>query len=321
MFVGGLKVAEGGGGLVEHPYAHSSYWADVVTLSVGVVLYTGQFVNTRAANLSAVDFFNGYAVTTNSLGVITVYQAIYHAYTFCGVDYGCVYADVAELQLDIVLYSQQQNTNVAANISDEPIDGYLVTTNGVGVVTNLTINHPYSSIDGNYWTDTNTVVLSGKWYIGQNVNTLATNLVNVEAFGTLFDTDELGRVTSLSAINHTQCTTNYYGDTGSFVVVGTTILYIGANTMVTASNLNQEDTLDGFIISTDATGLVTAYTVLNHANAHGEYWSDDATLALDSILYTGQYTMSPAAYLDGVTIGEFIVSTDGNGVITSYEPV
>ena len=77
----------------------------------------------------------------------------------------------------------------------------LVTTNGVGIVTNLTINHPYSSIDGNYWTDTNTVVLSGKWYTGQNVNTIAANLVNEEAFGSLFDTDGLGRVTSISAIN------------------------------------------------------------------------------------------------------------------------
>ena len=321
VFVGGVKVAEGGGGLVEHSYAHSSYWADVATLSVGVVLYTGQFVSTRAANLSAVDFFTGYRVTTNSLGVITVYEAIYHAYTFCGVDYGCVYADVEELQLDIVLYSQQQNTNIVADISDVPLDGYLVTTNGIGIVTNLTINHPYSSIDGNYWTDTNTVVLSGKWYTGQNVNTIAANLVNEEAFGSLFDTDSLGRVTSISAINHTQCTVNYYGDTGSLVIVGSTILYIGANTMVTASNLNQEDTLDGNIVSTDATGLVTLYTAINHANAHGDYWSDDAVLALGSILYTGKYTMSPAAYLSSVTIGEYIVSTDAAGSITAYDPV
>jgi hypothetical protein len=321
VFTGGLKVAEGGGGPVDHPYAHSSYWADVDVLSTGVVLYTGQYVSTRASNLSAVDFFNGYAVTTNILGVITIYDAIYHAYTFYGANIGNVYADVAEFELGTILYQQQQNNNTVNNLIDISIDGYIVTTDGQGAITYLTINHPFSSIDGNYWTDIDQVVLSGKWYTGQNVNTLATNLVNVEAFGSLFDTDGLGRVTSLSAINHTQCTTNYYGNTGPLVVVGTTILYIGAHTMVTASNLNQEDTLDGFIISTDATGLVTAYTAINHANGHGEYWSDDATLALDSILYTGRYTMSPAAYLDGVTIGEFIVSTDNNGVITSYEPV
>ncbi len=258
VFVGGQKVAALEEGSADHPHQFGAYWADVNTLDVGVILYAGQYVNTRASNLSAVEY-NGFEISTNILGTITHFNAIYHPYSFSSESL-TIYANTSALEVGVIVYSgQQTNIPPAIVFNVQFFDGFIMTADAEGVITDFIINHLYSSVGDLYWTDSPQVILSGKWYTGQNVNTPAANLVNAEAYGFLFDTDDQGRVTSRSAISHTQCTQNYFGNTGQFIIVGTTILYIGANTMVVVPNLNYEDTQDGFTISTDANGLVTQY--------------------------------------------------------------
>ena len=385
-FVWGVKAAQTGGEGADHPYAHGLYWADVEVIDVGDILYTGQYVNFRAASLNTIEI-NNYRVTTDSLGIITLYQAINHAYYF-SFSLFTVYSDDATLNIGITLYTyansdtpsiiykqlfsdysvninyevstsllgvvsafdvinnpyqyglywskdptldigtilyQGQDTNVVvANLDNQQIGGYIASTNEAGEVTYVLINHLYTTVTSAYWSDDNCALIgSSKWYTGKNTNDPAAYVVGEEACGGFISTNSLGELTGFDPIdNGSPCTANpYWGTTDLIVIVGTTILYVGQYTRVVAANLNQVDSLDGLIISTDANGVVTQYDPINHQHLHSDYWSDDITLALGSTLYVGQYTMTVASNLESVTIGEYIVSTDGSGVITTYDPV
>ena len=239
---------------IDHQYAHGAYWSDAATLSLGVILYTGRYVNTPASSKS---FAEGlYTVQTNPLGAITGY-----AYTLNHPNpQGSYWSDDVTLTSGSSVLYMEQHTNALVVNARFDLAGYTITTNANGIVTKSTIDHMYAH--GAYWGDFLSLETGYVLFTGRYTNALATNAdfnIRIAEFVYRITTGVNGVVTKAYLYNHAYQFGSYYGDSQT-LATGSSFLYTDPHKQIRAVNVSAF-TLNGYSISTNASGVVT-YTAV-----------------------------------------------------------
>jgi hypothetical protein len=310
----GVRYSTNGAGVVtksyvyNHPYQHGDYWSDDQTLINGSILYTGRHTNQRVSNVTFV--LGDFTVVVNYAGVVSINYTYNHPYVH-NTNY---WSDDQVLVVGSKLYTGRYNNTPASNLnftlSLSNNRQYNVITNSSGVVTSITaVDHPYQH--GNYWSDSETLVVGSRIFL--NRYRYDTYSASFELNGFVYVAGFNGVITSITAINHQYQHNVYWADVET--LVNGSILYTGQYTNTKAINISFVS--GDNTISTDSNGIVTIVLTssINHPYQHGNYWSDDQTLVNGSILYNGQNSNIRAASVTFV-LGEYTVTTDGNGVVT-----
>ena len=186
----------------------------------------------------------------------------------------------------------------------------LLNFGATAVPTVTVINHQYQH--DAYWSDDATLANGSILYEGQHNNSTANSITQFTEGDYYVNTNGSGVVSLTYVITHTYQYDAYWSDDAT--LANGSILYTGQHTSETANNISQF-TEGEFYVDTNSSGVVNLTYVIDHPYSHGSYYSDDATLANGSILYTGQHTNSTANSITQFTEGEFYVNTNSSGVV------
>jgi hypothetical protein len=302
----------------EHAYA------SVEVLDVNVLLYTDQYLTTTIP-LAYVDI--GGTIYNLTAGEI---QSISYVYTVN--ENTKVYSDSSSFGEGMTLYYDPLVTQVYAN-QEVTYNNILYTTNNDGLLTQ--VNHPNELLTG-YWSDSAALANGIILYVGQNSNTVASDLnitsvdTNADSCLDVITTNGSGEVTitltNQDYPNIIVSTPNFTYYSNATSLQDNITLYMspcaGASTAGPTSfqyDVNGDGVAD--TVNVSASGVVTIEQTPNHIyQPLTGYWSDSETLANNIVLYIGQNTNEKANINIDMDIDEDgcmdNVATDTDGVVT-----